>query len=373
MKNRPIRWLAMGIVMGMGGTMGMGFMSPTGLPMLQKVHHTIANFYIRPVDPTALEVGAIKGYLAALQDPYTRYVDATTLSAMQQRVMGDTSGVGLQLMTGSSNVTVARVTPGSSAFKAGIQVGDQLISINQTPVSTMRWGDIMARLRGPIGSTVMVRYQRNGHHRTVQLERMPVDQQVVTTRTVGRIGIMTIPSFESQTIPDECKRALQGLLKSGIKGLVIDLRFNGGGLLSNAVKVSQLFLGDRCVVRIIDRYGASTEEWASSKPLAPTLPLVIVVNGQTASSAEIVAAALQDHKRATIVGQPTYGKSTIQKVLPLANGMGGIIYTNAAYQSPNGRDLSKGGIQVDIPVSKPTASGDPAIQQALAYLGGNGA
>lgn len=370
MNGSPARWLAMGIVMGVGAMMGMGFVSSNGLPMLQKVHHTITHFYIRPVESDALEVGAIKGYLAALQDPYTRYVDAATLSGMQQRVMGDSSGVGLQIISQPSQVKVGRVTPGSSAFKAGIQVGDDLLSINQEPVAGLRWTDIMARLRGPIGSVVIIRYQRNGQIHTARLERMPIDRQAtVTARKVGQIGIITIPSFESQTVPEECKRKLVGLLADGIKGVVIDLRFNGGGLLSNAVKVSQLFMGDRCVVRIIDRYGASTEEWTAGKALAPTLPLAVVVNGQTASSAEILAAALQDHKRATIVGQATYGKSTIQKVLPLGNGMGGIIYTNAIYQSPKGRDLSKGGIKVDIPVS-PTPSDDPAIQKALAYLGG---
>jgi len=371
MTGSPARWVALGVMMGVGGMMGMGFVSGTGLPLLQKVHHTITHFYITPVDTEALEIGAIKGYLATLQDPYTRYVDATTLSGMQQRVMGDTSGVGLQLMSVHSQVKVARVSPGSSAFKAGIQVGDQLISINQDPVVGMRWGEMMTRLRGPIGSVVMIGYQRNGNRHTVRLERLAVDRQAsVTTRKVGTIGIMTIPSFESQTLPEECKRKLVGLLADGIKGLVIDLRFNGGGLLSNAVKVSQLFMGERCVVRIIDRYGASTEEWTSGTPLAPTLPLVILVNAHTASSAEIVAAALQDHKRATIMGQPTYGKSTTQKVMPLGNGMGGIIYTNAAYQSPKGRDLSKGGIKVDIPVSHPATAADYPLQKAVAYLGG---
>lgn len=357
--------------MGIGGTIGLGFSSGTGLPQLQKVHYTIRNFYIDPVDDAKLEAGAITGYLASLNDPYTRYVDAGAFAAMQNRVLGESTGVGLYVMSVNGAILVARVIPQSSAAKAGMMAGDQIMGINREPVKNLSLGQVQHQLRGIAGSSVTIDFVRKGRLSTVHLDRMPLTQMAsIGVQRVGSIGILSIPTFESSSVPDEFKKKLQALLATPITGLVIDLRFNGGGLLSGAIKVASLLLPDTCVVKITDRYGVTKEEWTVQKPLTTQLPLVVLVNSQTASAAEVLAAAIQDHQRGTIMGQHTYGKTAIQKVVPLGDGSG-LIYTNARYRSPKGRDISKQGIKVDraIPTHQDLAK-DQGLQMAISWLGG---
>ncbi len=358
--------------MGVGATIGVGFSNGSGLAQLQKVHYTIRNFYIDPVDEDKLETGAITGYLASLNDPYTRYVDAPTFAAMQNRVLGESTGVGLYVMLVNGAVLVARVIPHSSAAKAGMMVGDQIMGINRTTVKGLSVGQVHTLLKGSAGSVVTIEYARKGRLSTLQLDRMPMTQMATIGVTrVGTIGVMSIPTFESSGVPDEFKKKLQALLDTPITGLVIDVRFNGGGLLSGAIKVASLLLPDTCVVKITDRYGVTKEEWTVQKPLTTQLPLVVLVNSQTASAAEVFAAAIQDHQRGTIMGQHTYGKTAIQKVLPLGDGSG-LIYTNARYRSPKGRDISKQGIKVDrmIPIPTKDLGKDTGLQMAISWLGG---
>ncbi len=201
----------------------------------------------------------------------------------------------------------------------------------------------------------------------------PVDHVTV----IGRVGYLRITSFESLTLATDVRNAVRLLIQQGVAGLIIDLRGNGGGLYSSGVKVANLFLSDVPVVHTVDRLGKSRTERAPENPEFGSIPLVVLVNEASASSSEIFAGAIQDNHRGKIVGHSTYGKATMQKVLPLQDGSA-VLYTTARYFTPLGHDISKKGIAVDVVLPKADAVGtgnvglDPQVQAAKRLLEAGG-
>jgi carboxyl-terminal processing protease len=297
---------------------------------------------------------ALRAALQELNDPYTRFMDPRQYQALTSQTSGELSGVGIRLQTDESSgaLTVVEPLPNSPASAAGIRVGDRILAIDGKATEGMSVEDASNLIRGEAGTNITLRLDRGDGGFDVPLTRarieLPTVRYSLRQENGNRIGYIRLSEFSSHA-PDQMRRAIEDLNNQDVDAFVLDLRGNPGGLLNASIEISRMWMGNGSIVRTVDRNGAS-EEMIANHTAITDLPLALLVDGNSASSSEILTGALKDNGRATVVGSQTFGKALVQSVHSLSDGSG-LAVTIAHYYTPNGTDISHRGITPDIQVN----------------------
>ena len=314
--------------------------------------------YVVPVDNKKLIEAALAGMMTAL-DPHSNYLPPSNYDELRERTEGQYSGVGLTISADGGMVKVISPMDDSPAARAGVQAGDVISSIDGQNAAGLTVSQVSEKLRGPVGASVKVTFLRDGSDPLeVTLTREVIKVQSVTGRVEGDFGYLRVSTFNENT-GRELNEAIAKIKaeKPGVKGYVLDLRNNGGGLLNAAIDVSDAFLERGEIVSQRGRKPEQIQRY-SAKPgdITGGLPLVVLVNYGSASASEIVAGALKDHQRATVVGLTSFGKGSVQTVIPLRQGQDGALsITTARYYTPSGASIQKIGIEPDLEVARSEA------------------
>jgi len=320
-----------------------------------EVFARIKNDYVEPVDDKTLLENAIRGMISGL-DPHSAYLDKSEFKELRIGTSGEFGGLGIEVGMENGFVKVIAPIDGTPAAKAGIQPGDLIIRLDDTPVKGMSLNDAVNKMRGKEGTKITLTIVREGEDKpfTVTLTRARIKVHSVRSHMLEPgFGYVRISHFQQHT-GDDVLKALAKLKKENkgqLKGLVLDLRNNPGGLLDAAVEVVNAFVQKGVIVSVRGRTpDADLERHATSGDVLDGAPMVVLVNGGSASASEIVSGALQDDKRAVIMGQRTFGKGSVQTILPLG-GDTAVKLTTARYYTPSGRSIQAEGITPDIPLS----------------------
>ena len=326
--------------------------------------------YVVPVDNKKLIEAALAGMMTAL-DPHSNYLPPSNYDDLRERTEGQYSGVGLTISADGGMVKVISPMDDSPAAKAGVQAGDVISSIEGQNAAGLTVSQVSEKLRGEVGTSVKVTFLRDGEDPLeVVLTREVIKVQSVTGRVEGDFGYLRVSTFNENT-GRELTEAIAKIKaeKPGVKGYVLDLRNNGGGLLNAAIDVSDAFLERGEIVSQRGRKPEQIQRY-SAKPgdITGGLPLVVLVNYGSASASEIVAGALKDHQRATIVGLTSFGKGSVQTVIPLRQGQDGALsITTARYYTPSGASIQKIGIEPDLEVARNEAEARIVSRSSFIY------
>ena len=324
-----------------------------GLKLFSEVIELVQKNYVDEVESNELIEKAIQGMVRSL-DPHSALLPPEAFKDLHIDTEGKFTGIGIHITMRDGFVTVISPIEGTPAYKAGIKAMDRIIKVDDEPVSELRGAVKM--MRGPKGTKVKVTIAREGSPEPIEFtlvrDVIPIESIKTSTLTPG-YGYIRVTNFNSGTI-DEFESALAKLEAGDIplKGLVLDFRDNGGGLLDQAIKVSDVFLDDGLILSIKGRYKKNTKEFkAQPNDVKRDYPIVAIINGGSASASEIVVGALQDHKRAVVLGTTSFGKGSVQTVETLRDGYG-LKLTIARYYTPSGRSIQAKGIAPDIVVKK---------------------
>jgi len=322
--------------------------------------------YVRPVQDSELVNAAIQGMVTSL-DPHSSYMDAKAYNDMQITTKGEFGGVGIEVTQEDGLIKVISPIDGTPAAKAGIKSGDRIAGIDGTSIAGLALNDAIDKMRGPAGSKITLTILREGEKKPfdVTLQRAVVQVDADTWRREGDVGYIRLPGFNEQTASGLEKgiRELKKQIGPGIKGYIIDLRNNPGGLLDQAIQVSSDLLNGGEVVSTRGRHPEDTQRYDAKGggDITGGKPIIVLVNAGTASASEIVGGALQDHKRATIVGMTSFGKGSVQTIIPLGEGGGALRLTTARYFTPSGHSIQAQGIIPDIAVAQGDEGNVPKI------------
>jgi carboxyl-terminal processing protease len=329
------------------------------LEPLIETYQTIQTQYIEKVKPSKLVEGAIKGMIESLEDPHSHWMDARSYEEWQTEREGKFGGLGIQITIKDDFLTIVSPLEGTPASEAGIEPGDRIIKIEGKSTEGITLIEAARKLRGEPGTQVKITVQRKGEKKyldfnlTRAIIKSPNIKQRILSNDIGYIKIM---SFMDENTDEDFKRALAQLKNRKIEGLILDLRYNSGGLLSQAIEVADEFLDSGVIVSTKGRDSFQNEIYqAHSGGEAVDIPLVVLINGGSASASEIVAGAVKDHNRGILIGIKSFGKGTVQQIFPLAN-EGAIALTTAKYYTPSGVSIEGKGIEpyMEVEVFKPT-------------------
>jgi len=346
---------------------------------LTDVFGAIKNHYVEPVEDRKLIQEAISGMLTGL-DPHSAFLNADAFKDLQTSTQGEFGGLGIEVAPEDGAVRVVAPIDDTPAFRAGIKAGDLIIKIDDKLTRGMPLSDAVKLMRGAKGTAVTLTVVRKGEANPLEfkLVRDVIRTQSVRSRIIEPgYAFVRISQFQERTVEDLVKHLNDAYKAGPLKGLVLDLRNDPGGLLHSAIGVSAAFLPKRALVVSTDgrmpdakrRFVAAPEDYQRSRgedvlarlpPEVKTVPMVVLVNGASASASEIVAGALQDHKRATVMGTQTFGKGSVQTIIPLrtdGDRPAAIKLTTARYFTPSGRSIQAKGIEPDLPVDD-TAQGN---------------
>jgi carboxyl-terminal processing protease len=333
--------------------------------LLDVLKYTEEN-YVDEVDRNKLLISAIKGMLKPL-DPFTQFLEPDAYKELKVETEGQFGGLGIRITVRDEWITVITPLPGTPAYKAGILPGDKIIKIEDESTYGMSIEEAVKRLRGTPGTKVTITIAREGAKDPIEmtLTRDIIKIEVIKYKMLeNNIGYIALFEFNSNSY-DDMKKALDELKKQGMDSLILDLRNNPGGLLDQAVKIAKLFIGkNKLIVYTEGRKSPRKEYRADTSAPYEDIPMVVLVNGGSASGSEILAGALQDNKRAILIGSRTFGKASVQSVIDLGDGYG-LKLTTAKYYTPSGRCIQRddsvksstqtytGGIVPDIVIEVP--------------------
>jgi carboxyl-terminal processing protease len=328
------------------------------LDLFGDIFERIRAQYVEEVSTEELVEAAINGMLTSL-DPHSSYLSAKDFDVMQEQTRGEFGGLGIEVTQEDGFVKVIAPMDGTPADLAGIKAGDFITHVNKESVLGLTLDDAVDLMRGPVGSEIIISVVREGVEEPfdVSIIRDTIKMVAVKPRLVGNTVVLRISSFNDQTYPGVEEGIKKMVAEAGgmdkVNGVVIDLRNNPGGLLVQAIKVSDAFLEKGEIVSTRGRSAEDGERFnAEPGDLAEGKPVVVLINGGSASASEIVSGALQDHRRAIVVGTKSFGKGSVQTLIPL-KGDGAMRLTTARYYTPSGRSIQSLGVMPDIVVNQP--------------------
>lgn len=353
----------------------LGFKVETGtldLSSVQKTYQELKLNYDGSIDEAKLIDGASRGLVEAAGDPYTTYMDAKEAASFNDDLSGKIGGgIGAEIGLRNEVPTIIRILPGNPAEKAGLLAGDIIIGVNDESTSEWTATKTAEKIRGEVDTTVKVKVVRSNEEKDFTITRATVNNPSIQTSVTNGIGTLTISRFDSETAALS-QKAAQTFKQQNVRGVILDLRGNGGGYLTAAQDVAGLWLNDKVVVSERTNGVVVDELKSGNNALLAGIPTVVLVNGSSASASEIVAGALQDHKAATLIGEKTYGKGTVQKVIDL--GAGTLLkVTIARWYTPNGKNITKEGVTpnqvIELKPEDANANRDPQLDAAKQKLG----
>ncbi len=352
----------------------LGFKVETGtldLSSVQQTYRQLKANFDGTVDSQALIDGASRGLVAAAGDTYTVYMDKKEADEFNKDLNGDIGGgIGAEIGSRNSKPTIIRTLTDTPAQKAGLQAGDVIVAVNDQSAADWSVSDTVNKIRGDVGTTVKMTVLRGTTPKEFTITREKITSPSVEGKVVDGIGIMTMSRFD-ETTTDLARQAAQSFKDQNVKAVILDLRGNGGGLLTAAQDVSSLWLRNQTVVT--ERTGDKVTDTLTSgdNPILEGMPTVVLVNGSSASASEIVSGALQDHHAATLIGEKTFGKGSVQKLINLQDGSV-LKVTVAKWYTPNGKNISKQGITPDkvvtLTADDANAGKDPQLEAAKDFL-----
>ncbi len=347
------------------------------LDLFGDVFERIRSQYVEEADSQKLIEAAINGMLTSL-DPHSSYMSDDAFGDMQVQTKGEFGGLGIEVTQEDGVVKVVSPMDGTPAAEAGIMAGDLITQVDGDSVIGLPLDDAVAMMRGPIGSEIIITVVREGVDDPfdVSIIRDTIKLTAVRSRVIGTTIVLRITTFSEQTyvgLEEEMKKSVAevgGIDK--VSGFVVDLRNNPGGLLNQGILVADAFLEEGEIVSTRGRNAQDDERYnARADDLAQGKPLVLLINGGSASASEIVAGALQDHRRAIVVGTKSFGKGSVQTLIPI-RGQGAIRLTTARYYTPSGRSIQSLGVMPDIVVNQPVVDPNAAgTEEAAAAKAGN--
>lgn len=338
---------------------------------LDEVYNQLANSYNGEISTEVILDGAKSGMVSALGDQYTSYMNAEQSSAFYDELHGNVgSGIGIEMGLRDGYVRVLRVLPNNPALKAGVMVGDIIYKVNGEEVYALSTEEISAKIKGEAGTEVVLTVARNGEELSFTMQREAINNVSVFVDYDGSTAILTVTRFDDDT-GRKVQQIASEFASKGVNKVILDLRGNGGGYVSAAQDMLSLWLDNQTfLIQKSKHYGNKTMSTAAGKAILKDMKTVVLVNASTASASEIVAGALQDYGKATIMGEKTYGKGVVQNLLNLSAGAT-LKVTTADWHTPNDRSINKEGItpdeEVEMTYEDINAMRDPQMDAAKAY------
>ena len=353
---------------GTGWVVGNRSSPDRSLGMVGQVWDIIFQYYVdnEQLDAEALEQGAIRGIVEALDDPYTAYLDAAAHELSQKGMEGKFEGIGAHVAEEDGKVVVIAPIDGSPADRAGIRSGDVVLEVDGQSTAGMSLVEVVLIVRGPKGTavTLSVLHEGETEPELIEIVRAEIETPSVRFEMRGDIAYINITHFSERTA-EELYPVLKALWQSS--GIILDLRSNPGGLLGSVVAVASVFLEEGVVVAIVDNEGNRDVYSVEPGDITTDLPVVVLVDQYSASGSEVLAGALQDYGRAVVAGEKTFGKGSANNLYPLADGSA-LYMTNARWFTPSGRLIEGEGLEPDYELD---LEGEDAIQWAIDFLESN--
>lgn len=323
--------------------------------------------YVNDTDDVKLIDGAIDGMVKSLNDPHSNYLSPKMYKTLMEQTEGSFAGIGVVMgMDNEQKIHIVGIMENSPGQKAGLQEGDEILAVDGVPVTQMAFDEVAAHVRGQAGTDVVLTIMRDNANQDITITRDNIKLKTVGHKMLdNNIGYIQIVSFSEDTA-NEFNEAYNDLKNQGMKALVLDLRNNPGGLLTTCVEIAKKLVPKGEIVSIVDKQG--NKETYSSSLEAPEYPLVVLINKNSASASEILSGAIQDTKTGTIIGNTSYGKGSVQTILPMFED-DAVKLTIAKYYTPSGRSIDGTGITPDIEINlDENATSDTQLDKALEVL-----
>lgn len=323
--------------------------------------------YVNDTDDVKLIDGAIDGMVKSLNDPHSNYLSPKMYKTLMEQTEGSFAGIGVVMgMDNEQKIHIVGIMENSPGQKAGLQEGDEILAVDGVPVTQMAFDEVAAHVRGQAGTDVVLTIMRDNTNQDITITRDNIKLKTVGHKMLdNNIGYIQIVSFSEDTA-NEFNEAYNDLKNQGMKALVLDLRNNPGGLLTTCVEIAKKLVPKGEIVSIVDKQG--NKETYSSSLEAPEYPLVVLINKNSASASEILSGAIQDTKAGTIIGNTSYGKGSVQTILPMFED-DAVKLTIAKYYTPSGRSIDGTGITPDIEINlDENATSDTQLDKALEIL-----
>lgn len=349
------------------------FVGDSNAQLVNQAISLLTRDYYRPLNHNQLVNKGLSAMVASLNDPYSHYYDPASYHSFLDESNPHLSGIGIDVVPDPLGLKVVDVFPGSPAAQAGLAPNDLIVQVGPTPLANRTASFASGLIKGRAGTRVSLAVLSGGHKRVVSIVRQNIVVPVSSGNLVNyhgvKIGDLVLTSF-TQGAGAQLRGDVKRVMNSGAQALILDLRENGGGLLDEAVNVASIFIPDGTIVSTAGRNQPRQVYVAKGDPIAPRIPVVVLVDRGTASAAEIVTGALKDRGRAKVVGTRTYGKGVFQEILPLSNG-GALDFTVGEYFTPSGHNLGGGGVREGSGIqpnvyaaTNPDASKDSALPVA---------
>lgn len=339
---------------------------------LNSIYDTLMSDYYQPLDGDALVLGAIRGMMESVEDPYTFYYTPAEMTEQEEDSQGVYHGIGMVVtLREGGGVEIVRVYEDSPAVRAGLMTGDIIVAVDGESIagdSAKDLNSVVSLIKGLDGTDVTLTVLREGAEMQITATRGVVNLEYAQFEILdGHIGYITISQFTGNAV-DGVKRAVDALKSAKVDGVIVDVRDDPGGMLDEVVEIADLFLPECMIVYMEDRAGTRTNFYSDSKYW--DVPMVVLVNGGSASASEIFAAAIKENERGIIVGETTFGKGIVQTLMTFSQDGAGMQYTSASYFTPDGNSIHGIGVEPDLVVQTDETGEDAQLQAAIDALKG---